>query len=107
MDGPEDFDYRTFAMPAGLAEDPVCGSATSFATKYWASRAAVLRKGKEERNATANDSPTQSSSEAEDVIKIRSVSSRGGSVDLVLDEVTKKAMIRGNARVASRGEIYV
>jgi len=40
-------------------------------------------------------------------MKIRAVSHRGGEVELVWDETTMRAKLRGNARVASRGEIYV
>ncbi|KIM32407.1 hypothetical protein M408DRAFT_326985 [Serendipita vermifera MAFF 305830] len=92
-----DFDYRTFATPAGLTEDPVCGSATSFAAKYWAERLVEM----------GNRKATNSGEPKDEVIRIRSASRRGGMVELIWDESIQKAKIRGSTRVASRGEVYV
>ena len=108
-DNASDFHYRVFAMPEGVAEDPVCGSATSFAAKYWAGRMADFNKNTEGADRINSPgtfhSPLRSGSDR--AMKIRAVSHRGGEVELVWDETTMRAKLRGNARVASRGEIYV
>ena len=78
------FDYRTFATPLAVTEDPVCGSATSFAARYWTRRSQSI-KGENQ---------------------IRSVSARGGNLEVVWEEGMKVVKLRGYARVASRGEVY-
>lgn len=80
------FNVRVFASLLGIQEDPVTGSASSFAAKYWATK--------------ANVGPGQ-------VVKVRQVSARGGDLDVIWEEQSGTAKIRGNARVASRGEIYL
>ena len=85
-------------------EDPVCGSATSFAAKYWAGRIAALRN---ESGAETPGSSTVSHNGDKIAMKIRAVGRRGGEVELVWEESSQTARIRGNARVASRGEIYI
>lgn len=77
---------RVFASLLGIPEDPVTGSASSFAAKYWATR--------------ANIGPGQ-------IIKVKQVSARSGDLDVIWEEKSGTAKIRGNARVASRGEIYL
>jgi predicted PhzF superfamily epimerase YddE/YHI9 len=91
-------------MPIGIMEDPVCGSATSFAAKYWAGRIAAVRN---EGGAEATGSSTTSQSGDKIAMKIRAVGRRGGDIELVWEESSQTAKIRGNARVASRGEIYI
>ena len=80
-----EFDYRTFATPLDVTEDPVCGSATSFAARYWTRRSQSI-EGKNQ---------------------IRSVSARGGNLEVVWEQGMKVVKIRGHARVASRGEVYI
>ena len=70
----------------GIAEDPVTGSASSFAAKYWATRAGVG---------------------SGQVVKVTQVSHRDGDLDVIWDEHLGTARLRGNARLASRGEIYL
>ena len=84
--GESGFNVRVFASLLGIPEDPVTGSASSFAAKYWATR--------------ANVGPGQ-------VMNVRQASARGGDLDVIWEEHSKTAKIRGSARVASRGEIYL
>jgi len=80
------FQLRVFANAIGIAEDPVTGSASSFAAKYWATKANIP-SGQE--------------------FSVQQVSSRLGDLDVVWEEKTASAKLRGEARVASRGEIYL
>lgn len=84
--GSHDIAYRMFAPAAGIDEDPVCGSAVSFSAQYWT-----------ERTDTA----------PEDTVRLRAASPRGGDVELVWEKSTSTARMRGQARIASRGEIYL
>ncbi|KAG8762713.1 hypothetical protein FRC15_008402 [Serendipita sp. 397] len=86
------YDYRMFAVPVGVAEDPVCGSAISFAANYWESKT-------KPREYTGGDKYVEFTN------RIRAVSSRGGEIDVICDGGWAK--LRGEARVASRGEIYL
>jgi predicted PhzF superfamily epimerase YddE/YHI9 len=81
--------YRTFASPFGIPEDPVCGSATTFASKYWASKDFIKSEGSDK------------------IVSVRSVSSRGGEVELVVNPNSSIVKLRGCARVASAGEVYI
>jgi predicted PhzF superfamily epimerase YddE/YHI9 len=103
-DSTADFHYRVFAMPTGIMEDPVCGSAASFSAKYWAGRIAASRN---ESGAETPGSSTTPHNGDEIAMKIRAVGRRGGYVELVWEESSQTAKIGGNARVASRGEIYI
>jgi len=81
------FHVRVFANAlSSIPEDPVTGSASSFAARYWATEANIRPGG---------------------VIKVRQVSKRGGDLDVIWVEESASAKIRGSARVASRGEIYL
>ncbi|PVF96064.1 Diaminopimelate epimerase-like protein [Serendipita vermifera] len=80
--------YRTFAHPFGIPEDPACGSATSFASKFWAAKDFIKSEGSDK------------------IVPIKSVSSRGGEVELALNPNSSTVRIRGCARVASAGEVY-
>lgn len=75
-----------FATLLGIPEDPVTGSASSFAAKYWATK--------------SNVSPGQE-------FAVKQVSARVGDLGVVWEEKTGTAKLRGEARVASRGEIYL
>jgi predicted PhzF superfamily epimerase YddE/YHI9 len=77
---------RVFANALGIAEDPVTGSASSFTAKYWAIKANVP-PGEE--------------------FAVQQVSSRLGDLGVVWEEKTGSAKLRGETRVASRGEIYL
>lgn len=77
---------RVFTWNEGDAEDPVCGSASSFASKYWTTRANI-RPGEE--------------------LMINHVSARGGEIGVVWNQASGTAFLRGYTRVASRGEIYI
>ena len=80
------FNLRVFAPVYGIDEDPVTGSACSFATKYWAIKSGV----------GANKS-----------FPVRQVSERVGDLDVVWNEAAGTAKLRGEARVATKGEIYI
>ncbi|KAG8836334.1 hypothetical protein FRC17_005620 [Serendipita sp. 399] len=84
------YDYRVFAAPEGIQEDPVCGSAISLSASYWESKT---------RSEVREDEG------AEFVNHVRAVSSRGGEIDAVC--VGGLVKLRGEARVASRGEIFL
>ncbi|KAG8762744.1 hypothetical protein FRC20_006638 [Serendipita sp. 405] len=86
------YDYRVFAFPLGLSEDPVCGSAISFAASYWESKT-------KSREDIGGDRCVEFTN------KIRAVSSRGGEIDAICDGGWVK--LRGETRVASRGEIFL
>ena len=58
------FESRMFAPSAGVAEDPVCGSAHTLSTPYW---------------MVANNIPES------EVIVAKQVSARGGDLRIVLD----------------------
>ncbi|CAG8541253.1 13570_t:CDS:2 [Acaulospora colombiana] len=79
--------YRTFAHPFGISEDPVCGSATSFASRYWATKDFIKSQGDDK------------------IVPVKSVSSRGGEVELVVNPNSSTVKLRGCARVASAGEV--
>jgi predicted PhzF superfamily epimerase YddE/YHI9 len=81
-----DFKVRVFANALGFTEDPVTGSASSFAAKYWATKANIP-SGQE--------------------FAVKQVSSRSGDLGVVWEEETASAKLRGETRVASRGEIYL
>lgn len=80
------FKVRVFANALGIAEDPVTGSASSYAAKYWATK--------------ANIPPGHE-------FTVQQVSSRSGDLGVVWEEKTASAKLRGETRVASRGEIYL
>jgi len=80
------FNVRVFASLLGIPEDPVTGSASSFAAKYWAAR--------------ANVGPGR-------VMEVSQVSHRGGELEVIWEEPSGTVKLRGNGRVASRGEIYL
>ncbi|CCA67771.1 hypothetical protein PIIN_01595 [Serendipita indica DSM 11827] len=83
------FDYRVFAPAWGVTEDPVCGSAIAFAASSW----------------VAKVPPQVDALTGEPVSKVRAVSARGGEIDVVCDGAVVK--LRGEVRVASRGEIFL
>lgn len=85
------FNVRVFAWNEGLIEDPVCGSASTFSSMYWTTRAQSVNP----------------SIRPGDEIKIDQVSARGGDIGIAWNRSTGTAFLRGYTRVASRGEIYL
>jgi len=81
-----DIAFRMFAPAVGIKEDHVCGSANSFAAGYWASKTGI-----------GSGSP----------MRVKAVSARGGDIELVWEESQGLTKLRGEARVATRGEIYI
>ena len=92
VDGKEDatnhVNIRVFSSPTGTPEDPVTGSACSFATKYW-----MDKEGKHSGES----------------IFVHQVSSRGGSLEVTVERKNDCNIVklRGECRFAARGEIYV
>lgn len=80
------YNIRVFAAPDGITEDPVTGSAHSFAAAYWTKKLNL---------------PSGSNIDA------KQVSARGGDIGVCWNEKRGVVTLRGEARVASRGEIYV
>jgi predicted PhzF superfamily epimerase YddE/YHI9 len=71
------FESRMFAPRAGVAEDPVCGSANALATPYWM--------------AANNISES-------DVVHAKQVSARGGDLRIVWDAGEGKIKLAGQTR---------
>ncbi|KAG8952939.1 hypothetical protein FRC04_003390 [Tulasnella sp. 424] len=80
------FMSRMFAPRAGVAEDPVCGSAHCALAPYWSQ---VL------------DIPPGV------VIEVRQASKRGGDLDVIWEKESGKVRIQGSAVVTMRGELYL
>jgi len=80
------FESRMFAPQAGVAEDPVCGSAHILSTPYW---------------MVANNIPES------EVIVAKQVSARGGDLRIVLDGREGRIKLAGRVRAVSRGELYI
>ena len=80
------FESRMFAPGAGVAEDPVCGSAHTLSTPYW---------------MVANNIP-----ECE-VIVAKQVSARGGDLRIRLDGRERRIKLAGRVRTVSKGEVYI
>lgn len=80
------FNVRVFAHEKGIDEDPVTGSASSFATKYWANK--------------ANVPPGEP-------MQVTQVSSRVGDIEVIWNDEKGTSRLRGEARIASKGEIYI
>lgn len=80
------YNIRVFAAPWGIAEDPVCGSANTFAAAYW-TRKLNLPPGSN--------------------MDVKQVSAREGDLGVCWNEKQGMVTLRGEARVASRGEIYI
>jgi predicted PhzF superfamily epimerase YddE/YHI9 len=75
-----------FAPRAGVAEDPVCGSAHTLSTPYW---------------VIANKIPES------EVILAKQVSARGGDLRILLDVGERRIKLAGRVRMVSRGELYI
>lgn len=80
------FNVRVFAHDKGIDEDPVTGSASSFATKYWANKAQVPPG---------------------EPIQVTQVSSRVGDIEVIWNDEKGTSRLRGEARIASKGAIYI
>ena len=80
------FESRMFAPRAGVAEDPVCGSAHTLSTPYW---------------VVANNIPES------DVIIAKQVSARGGELRILLDTSKGRIKLAGRVRRVSKGELYI
>jgi predicted PhzF superfamily epimerase YddE/YHI9 len=80
------FESRMFAPRAGVAEDPVCGSAHTLSTPYW---------------MAANNIPESK------VICAKQVSARGGDLRILLDGKEGRIKLAGRVRTVSRGELYI
>lgn len=80
------FESRMFAPRAGIAEDPVCGSAHTLSTPYW---------------MAANNIPES------EVIVAKQVSARGGDLRIELDGREGRIRLAGRVRAVSRGEVYI
>lgn len=74
-----------FAPSAGIAEDPVCGTAHTLSTPYW---------------MVTNNIPES------EVVLARQVSARGGDIRIALDGREGRIKLAGRVRMASRGEVY-
>ncbi|KAG9013833.1 hypothetical protein FRB90_005690 [Tulasnella sp. 427] len=80
------FISRVFGPNAGVEEDPVTGSAHCVLAPYW-SQVLNIQPGT--------------------LIETRQASKRGGDLDLIWDQKTKRVRIQGNAVVTMRGELYL
>ncbi|KAN0113814.1 hypothetical protein V8E52_007286 [Russula decolorans] len=80
------FESRMFAPRAGVAEDPVCGSAHTLSTPYW---------------MVANNIPES------EVIVAKQVSGRGGDLRIVVDGREGRIKLAGRVRTVCRGELYI
>lgn len=80
------FESRMFAPSAGVAEDPVCGTANALATPYW-----MVAKNISESDA----------------ILAKQVSARGGELRIVLNAEEQKIKLAGQVRNVCRGELYI
>jgi predicted PhzF superfamily epimerase YddE/YHI9 len=80
------FESRMFAPRAGVAEDPVCGTAHTLSTPYWM----VANKIRES-----------------EVILAKQVSARGGELRIVVDWSERRIKLAGAVRAVCRGEVYV
>ena len=74
-----------FAPSAGIAEDPVCGTAHTLSTPYW---------------MVTNNIPES------EVVLARQVSARGGDIRIALDGREGRIKLAGRVRMVSRGEVY-
>ena len=80
------FESRMFAPRAGLAEDPVCGSAHTLSMPYW---------------MVANNIPES------EAILAKQVSARGGDLRILLDAGGRRIKLAGRVRMVCRGELYI
>ena len=80
------FESRMFAPRAGVAEDPVCGTAHTLSTPYW---------------MVAKNIPES------EVILANQVSARGGDVRIVLDGREGRIKLAGRVKTVCRGEVYI
>jgi len=78
------FESRMFAPRAGVAEDPVCGTAHALATPYW---------------MAANN--------ISGIVHARQVSARGGDLQILLESCESRIKLAGQVRTVSRGELYI
>ena len=79
-----DFESRMFAPRAGVAEDPVCGSAHTLSTPYW-----------------------MSTRKLSGVVNAKQVSSRGGDLRIQFDATEQRIKLAGKVRAVSQGELFV
>jgi predicted PhzF superfamily epimerase YddE/YHI9 len=75
-----------FAPSAGVAEDPVCGTAHALATPYW-----MIAKNISESDA----------------VLARQVSARGGELRILSDVGERKIKLVGQVRNVCKGELYI
>jgi predicted PhzF superfamily epimerase YddE/YHI9 len=75
-----------FAPSAGVAEDPVCGTANALAMPYW-----IVAKNISES----------------DVVLAKQVSARGGEIRILLNAEKRRMKLVGQVRSVCRGELYV
>jgi predicted PhzF superfamily epimerase YddE/YHI9 len=80
------FESRMFAPIAGVAEDPVCGTAHTLSTPYW---------------MVANNISES------DAILAKQVSTRGGDLRIVWDAGERKIKLAGQVRSVCQGELYI
>jgi predicted PhzF superfamily epimerase YddE/YHI9 len=80
------FESRMFAPRAGVAEDPVCGTAHALSTPYW---------------MVANNISES------DVVIAKQVSARGGDLRILWDAGERKIKLAGQVRSVCRGELCV
>jgi len=78
------FESRMFAPAAGVAEDPVCGTAHTLSTPYW--MAAKNLSG---------------------VVFAKQVSAREGDLRILFDAEEGRIKLAGRVRTVSKGQLYV
>jgi predicted PhzF superfamily epimerase YddE/YHI9 len=75
-----------FAPQAGVAEDPVCGTANALAAPYWMVAKNISKS---------------------EVILVKQVSARGGDLRIEWDAGEGKIKLAGQARGVCSGEVYI
>lgn len=79
------FVSRVFGPLDGVPEDPVCGSAHSVMTPFWAGKLGF----------------------GEDEVAVKQVSRRGGELAVKWDRSTGTVTLRGNTRTVTAGHMYL